>query len=241
MSCPPAFFLLSRVQGALDAERETACRGAIHLKIVHVSLGEEFFDGRLEFAVRNVFLREQAPAARIGFKSARASAKFCGKSGVLRIAGARIRVNIDRTGLRQSFNSREAIVGKKDTPIFSWLERTKAVTAGSIVRGDFRMGWESVNRSPPGRADCFRRFGWNGYNAHRLHVFLPCCIFQFQSASAFCTMTILQQGCNSVLSDIGRQIELSGSALRYAKHGSERGPTTEVIPRTQHPLGLFSI
>jgi hypothetical protein len=57
------------MRGALDAERETACRGAIHLKIVHVLTGKEFFDGRLEFTVHNVFLREQAPAARIGFKT----------------------------------------------------------------------------------------------------------------------------------------------------------------------------
>jgi hypothetical protein len=43
----------------------------------------------------------------------------------------------------------------------------------------------------------------------------------FRRSRALCTMTILQQGCDCVLSDIGRQIELSRPAFRCAKHSSE--------------------
>src|SRR5437879_8362506 len=51
----------------LDAKSKTACCCTFHLEIVHAWNGEEFFDGRLEFAVRNKFLRQQAPAPRISF------------------------------------------------------------------------------------------------------------------------------------------------------------------------------
>src|SRR5437879_2531839 len=62
----------------------------------------------------------------------------------------------------------------------------------------------------------------------------------FRRSRALCTMTILQQGCDCVLSDIGRQIELSGPAFRCAKHSSENGPTTEVIPLGRsHIWGSF--
>jgi len=117
------------------------------LKIVHVPAGEEFFDNRLEFAVRDEFLREQAAAARVGFDGARAPTELFGKSGALQIARARILVNVDGTGLGQRFNSCEAIVGEEDSPLFSSLEGAKTVPARSIICGEFRVGRKSVERS----------------------------------------------------------------------------------------------
>ena len=57
----PACLLLTITGAWRDAERETACGCTVHLKIVHVLAGEEFFDNRPELAVRNVLLREQVP------------------------------------------------------------------------------------------------------------------------------------------------------------------------------------
>jgi hypothetical protein len=51
---------------AINAKRKTAGGRAVHLKIVHVRPDEEFFDGRLEIAIGNVFLGEQAPLSRSG-------------------------------------------------------------------------------------------------------------------------------------------------------------------------------
>jgi hypothetical protein len=55
-----------RVGRAINAKGKTACGRAVHLKIVHVRPDEEFFDGRPEIAIGNVFLGEQAPLARSG-------------------------------------------------------------------------------------------------------------------------------------------------------------------------------
>jgi len=138
-------------------------------KIKHASDGEEFFDGRLEFAVRNKFLRQQAPAACIGFERARAAAKLCGESSVLRITRASIRVNIDRAGLGKRFDAREAIVGKKNSTILTGRECAQAVAARSVVGGDFRVRRKSINRRSKGGADRLRHFGWNGYDANGQH------------------------------------------------------------------------
>src|SRR6266849_6500846 len=146
-NAPRACFSQLRLHGAFDAKRETACGCTAHLKILRVPAGEEFFDNRLEFAVRNEFLREQAPSARVGFDGAWAPAELFGKSGVLRVTRASILVNIDGTRLRQRLNSRKAIVGEEDPPVFSSLKGAKAVTAGSVVRGDLRVGRKSVDRS----------------------------------------------------------------------------------------------
>jgi hypothetical protein len=73
-------------------------------------MGEQFFDGRLEFPIRHVFLGQKPAAACVGLDSARAPAKLLGKSGVLRITLTRFRVNIDRAGLRKRLDSREASV-----------------------------------------------------------------------------------------------------------------------------------
>jgi hypothetical protein len=145
---PVAFVLKSRLTGAFYAKRETSCSRTVHLKILYVPAGEEAFDYRLELAVCNVFLDEQAPASRKGFDGSRAPAKFFGKSGVLGIARASIQVNIDWTGLRQGLNSREAIIDKEDAPVSSGLNRAKAVTAGSVVGTHFRVRGKSIDRSP---------------------------------------------------------------------------------------------
>jgi len=75
-NAPRACFSQSRLHGTFDAKRETACSCTVHLKIVYVPAGKEFFDNRLELAVRNVLLREQAPAKRVGFDGTRTPAKF---------------------------------------------------------------------------------------------------------------------------------------------------------------------
>src|SRR6266481_2559039 len=76
-------FSLSR--SALDAECETASRGAVDLQIVGVGTGKQFFDDRLELPVRDVFLCEKSAAKRVGFDGALASAKLLWKAGVLGI------------------------------------------------------------------------------------------------------------------------------------------------------------
>jgi hypothetical protein len=86
--------------GALDAERKTASGRTVYLKVVDVCPREEAIDYGLEPAVRNVFLREQAPAARISFDSPRAPAKLFRKTRVFGVALAALGVNVDRTGLR---------------------------------------------------------------------------------------------------------------------------------------------
>ena len=82
-------------------------------------MGEEFFDGRLEFPIRHVFLGQKPAAACVGLDSARAPAKLLGKSGVLRITLTSFRVNIDRAGLRKRLDSREAIIGKENSAVFA--------------------------------------------------------------------------------------------------------------------------
>ncbi len=44
--------------GTLDAESETASRGAVDLQIVGVGMGEQFFNGWLKFAIRHMFLSQ---------------------------------------------------------------------------------------------------------------------------------------------------------------------------------------
>src|ERR1700674_1466344 len=102
-------------RSALDTEGETASRGAVDLQIIDVGMSEQFLDDRLEFPIRHVFLGQKAAAARVGFNRARASAKLLWKSGVLRIARAIIRVNIDRAGLGIRFDAGESIIGKKNS------------------------------------------------------------------------------------------------------------------------------
>jgi hypothetical protein len=55
-----------RVGRTINAKGKTACGRAVHLKIVHVRPDEEFFDGRPEISIGNVFLGEQAPLSRSG-------------------------------------------------------------------------------------------------------------------------------------------------------------------------------
>ena len=89
------------MSGSFDAKREASCRCAVDLKIFHVLVGEEFFDGRLEPAVGNEFLRDEATATSIGFERSRTSPEFFRKSRVIGVTRARLLVYIDRTGLRQ--------------------------------------------------------------------------------------------------------------------------------------------
>src|SRR6267378_6585847 len=98
-------------------------------------MGEQFFDGRLEFPIRHVFLGQKAAAARVGLDRARAPAKLLGKSGVLRITRASIRVNIDRARLWKRFNAGEAVIGKKNSAVLAQDEYAEGVTTWSRIGG----------------------------------------------------------------------------------------------------------
>jgi hypothetical protein len=75
------------------------------------------------------------------------------------------------------------------------------VTAGSIVSGDFRVRGKSVDGSLEGRADCFRCFGWNGYNAHRLHVFCLAAFLSFARLAGGLKNTWARKGNTLTLAD----------------------------------------
>src|SRR5437660_9764172 len=137
-------------RGPRNPKSETARGCAVHLKIVHIRIGEEFFDGRLEFPIGNVFVGHKTPPARVGFERPRARAKFLGKASVFRKARAGIRVNIDWARLRKRFDASETIKGKQNSAILSRNESAQAVTARSVVRGDFSVRWNSVFGSAQG-------------------------------------------------------------------------------------------
>src|SRR6267143_2054298 len=132
-------------------------------------MGEEFFDGRLEFLIRHVFLGQKAAAARIGLDRAWAPAKLLRKSGVLRITRASFRVNIDRAGLWKRFDAGEAIVSKKNSAALARDECAQAVTARGSVGGHLCVRGESINRRTECGAHRFGDLGWNGHDANGQH------------------------------------------------------------------------
>src|SRR5229473_3153837 len=120
-------------------------------------------------------------AASVGFERARAAAKLLGKSSVLRITSASIPVNIDRTGLWKRFDACEAIVRKRNSTILTGCECAQAMTARSVVGGDFRVRGKSIDRRSKGGADRFRHFGWNGYDANGHHDLFLMSFFRFRA------------------------------------------------------------
>src|SRR6266576_1341258 len=147
-------------------------------------MGEQFFDGRLEFPIRHVFLGHKAAAARIGLDRARAPAKLLGKSRDLRITRASFRVNIDRAGLWKRFDAGEVIISKENSAVFACDEYAQAVTARGSVGGHLRVRGESINRRTEGGADRFRDFGWNGHDANGQHELFLTSFFRFRPACA---------------------------------------------------------
>src|SRR6267378_2717930 len=147
-------------------------------------MGEEFFDGRLEFPIRHVFLGQKAAAACVGLDRAWAPAKLLRKSGVLRITRTSFRMNIDRARLWKRFNAGEAIIGKKNSAVFARDECAQAVTARGSVGGHLCLRGESINRRTEGSADRFGDFGWNGHDANGQHELFLTSFFRCRAARA---------------------------------------------------------
>src|SRR6266481_6160916 len=147
-------------------------------------MGEQFFDGRLEFPIRHVFLGQKAAAACVGLDRTRAPAKLLRKSGVLRVTRTSFRVNIDRAGLWKRFGAGEAIISKENSAVFARDECAQAVTARGRVGGHLRVRGESINRRTEGGADRFRDFGWNGHDANGKHELFLASFFRCRAARA---------------------------------------------------------
>src|SRR6266576_1443044 len=147
-------------------------------------MGEQFFDCRLEFPVRHVFLGQQAAAARVGLDRTRAPAKLLRKSCVLRITRTSFRVNIDWAGLWKRFDAGEAIISKENSAVFARDECAQAVPARGSVGGHLRVRGESINRRTEGGADRFRDVGWNGHDANGQHELFLTSFFRFRPACA---------------------------------------------------------
>jgi hypothetical protein len=147
-------------------------------------MGEQFFDDRLEFAIRHVLPGQKVAAARIGLDCARAPAKLLGKPGVFRITRASIRVNVDGAGLWKRFDAGEPVIGKKNSAVLARDECAEAVTARSSVGGYLAVRGKSINRRTKSGADGFRDFRWNGYDANGQHGLFLTFSFRFRAVCA---------------------------------------------------------
>lgn len=71
-------------------------------------------------------------------------------------------MNVNRTRLRQLFNTSEAVVGEQDSAVFVHCKGAQAMAARSVIGGQFGVRRKSVNGSLQVGTDGLGDFGWNG-------------------------------------------------------------------------------
>jgi hypothetical protein len=157
----------------LDAKREASGRRAVHLDVGGFRVREQFFNRGFVVSVCNAFRSDQFAAVCVCFESPRAVSQFLRKC-VAVVALTVVGMDLDGPGLWERFDTRESIVGEKDSPILSRYKCFQAVPARGRVPGDFHVGRKSVRRRLQSRSHRVRHFGGHRYNSHRrIHFCSP--------------------------------------------------------------------